>query len=292
MKISKILVLFSTLFLLCGFVFAQVDTTEIEKAIEKDGCTITDEGQVKICKFDYKFKGKTVEALSFRPAADGKYPGLMLIPGYEGTPQRYINMGKILAKLGFSAVAVGTPGFGKTELEPDFLGQNTIKAFIAGYEKFKKETYVDTDKMGIFGYSRGAMAASLMLPHLKDVKAAILGGGIYDLKKAYEEVTIKGIKENMKKETGATDKAFKKRSSVFKVKDFKSPVLIVHGAKDINVPVSQAYLLRDELKKQNKDFEIKIFEDKEHSIGRELMPVVIEYFSRKLKGKTANVKIV
>ena len=37
--------------------------------------------------------------------------------------------------------------------------------------------------MGIFGYSRGAMAASLMLPRLKDVKAAILGGGICVFKK-------------------------------------------------------------------------------------------------------------
>ena len=37
-----------------------------------------------------------------------------------------------------------------------------IKAMIAGYEKFKREPFVDATKMGIFGYSRGAMAAALM----------------------------------------------------------------------------------------------------------------------------------
>lgn len=294
MRFSRFLILFFTLFLLSGFTFAQSDDdlSEIQKTIEKDGCALTDEGQTKICKFDYEFGGKTVEALLFRPVADGKYPAVMLIPGYQGTPQRYINWGRTFVKSGFVAISVGTPGFGKTELEPDFLGKNTIDAYIAGFEKFKKEKLVDADKMGIFGYSRGAMATSLMLSRLKrQVKAAVLGGGVYDLKKAYDEVTIEGIKENIKKETGATEEGFKERSSIYKVKDIESPILIVHGAKDINVPVNQAYLLRDELKKQKKDFEIKIFEDKEHSIGPELRPVVIEYFSRKLKGAAAKAVV-
>jgi dipeptidyl aminopeptidase/acylaminoacyl peptidase len=49
--------------------------------------------------------------------------------------------------------------------------------------------------MGIFGYSRGAIAASLMLAKLNDVKAAVVGGGIYDLEKAYQDLTIEGIKK-------------------------------------------------------------------------------------------------
>jgi len=35
-----------------------------------------------------------------------------------------------------------------------------------------------------------------MITRVKDVKATVLGGGIYDLKKAYDELTIEGIKEN------------------------------------------------------------------------------------------------
>jgi dipeptidyl aminopeptidase/acylaminoacyl peptidase len=34
--------------------------------------------------------------------------------------------------------------------------------------------------MGIYGYSRGGMAASLLALDLGDVKAAVLGAGIYD----------------------------------------------------------------------------------------------------------------
>ena len=48
--------------------------------------------------------------------------------------------------------------------------------------------------MGIYGYSRGGMAASLLAVKLDDVQAVVLGAGIYDFKEAYDEVTIKGIK--------------------------------------------------------------------------------------------------
>lgn len=288
-KYFKYSLLILVFFTLCGFVWAQDPQEEarrIADRIEKDGCAVTDERRVRICRFDYTFKGKNVEALSFRPVAAGKYPGLMLIPGYRGTPQRYINLGRIFAKAGFAAVSVGTPGFGKTELKPDFIGQNTVAAYIAGYKKFKKEPFVDSGRTGVFGYSRGAMAASLMLPRLRDVRAAIFGGGVYDMKKAYRELTLEGIRENIRKETGATDEAFKQRSSVYLVGQINCPVLIIHGARDVNVPVDQAYLLRDALEKHKKEFEIKIYEDRAHRVfGPDVFELMIDFFSRRLKDR-------
>ncbi len=231
---------------------------QIDQAIEKDGCAVTEEGKVKICKSDYLYKNKRVEALTIRPNADGKFPSLFLIPGHEGTAKTYLTLGTIFAKLGFASMTVGTPGFGKTELKPDFLGKNTINAYIKGYKKFERESYVDKSKVGVFGYSRGAIAASLLITRIKDAKAAVLGGGIYDLKKAYDELTIEGIKENIKAETGLTEKALRARSAVFRAKKINCPVLIIHGEKDENAPTNQAYLLRDELKKLNRDFEFQI----------------------------------
>ena len=201
----------------------QINRDKIIEDLEKNGCVAVEEEKVKICKFDYKYKNQLVEAFIFRPNTEGKFPALMLIPGYQGTAKTYLPFGIIFAKLGFASLTVGTPGFGKTELKADFLGKNTINAFTEGYEKFRKESFVDKNKLGIFGYSRGAIAASLMITKLKDVKAAVLGGGIYDLKKAYNELTIEGIKENIKSETGASEKALKERSSVFQAKKIKTP---------------------------------------------------------------------
>ncbi len=270
----------------------QINRDKIIEDIEKNGCVVTEEGKVKICKFDYKYKNQTVEALTFRPNTEGEFPGLMLIPGYTGTSKTHFSFGVIFAKLGFASMTIGTPGFGRTELKADFIGKNTINAFTEGYKKFRQESFVDKTKLGIFGYSRGAIAASLLITKLKDVKAAVLGGGIYDLKKAYDELTIEGIKENIKAETGLSEKALKERSSIFRAKKIKSSVLIIHGEKDLNAPTSQAYLLRAELKKMNKDVELQIIAGQDHRIGGgDFLQLVIDFFSRKLKGKANDVKV-
>lgn len=271
----------------------QIDRDKILADIEKNGCAVTEEGKVKVCRFDYKYKNQIIEALTFRPVNEGKFPGLMLIPGYQGTIKNYLSFGVIFAKSGFASMTISTPGFGKTELKGDFLGENTIKGYIEGYKKFREETFVDKNKLGIFGYSRGAIAASLMITELKDVKATVLGGGIYDLKKAYDELTIEGIKENIKAETGgASEEAFKERSAIFLAKKIKSSVLIIHGEKDLNAPTNQAYLLRDELKKSNKDVELQIIAGQDHRIGgSNFLQLVVDFFSRKLKGKPSEMKI-
>ncbi len=281
-----------SLFLLTSSIKAQQpDRSPLIATLEKEGCTVTEDGKVKICKFDYKYKNKTIEALTFRPNKNGKFPGVFLIPGYQGTAGDYLLEGTVLAKLGIASMSVGTAGFGKTELKPDFLGKTTISAFIEGYKKFKREFFVDTEKLGVLGYSRGAIAASLLITRVKDVKAAVLGGGIYDLKKAYDELTIEGIKENIKAETGLTEKALRERSAIFRVEKINSAVLIVHGEEDLNAPTNQAYLLRDKLKETGKEFEFQIIAGKNHSnLGGEFLTIAFDFLSRKLKGVPSGVK--
>jgi dipeptidyl aminopeptidase/acylaminoacyl peptidase len=67
----------------------------------------------------------------------------------------------------------------------------------------------------------------------------------------------------------------------------KCPVLILHGEKDINVPVSQALLLRDRLTALKKNFEIQLFPDKDHSIGpQNLYQYSLDFLRRKLSSET------
>jgi dipeptidyl aminopeptidase/acylaminoacyl peptidase len=269
----------------------QLTREQIVEALEKDGCVTLTERQTKICKDDYVSDGKLVEAISFRPIVEGKFPGLMLIPGHQGRATVNITLGTIFAQQGFACFSVGQPGSGKTQVELDFVGPKTIKAMIAGYEKFKREPFVDATKMGIFGYSRGGMAAALMATKLKDLKAVVLGAGVYDFKKAYDEVTIEGIRENMRTESGMTPKAIKERSAILEIDRVKAAILILHSEKDENVPVSQALLLRDRLTALKKDFEIKLFPEGKHGwLTGDLISTALDFFSRKLKGVPANVK--
>jgi dipeptidyl aminopeptidase/acylaminoacyl peptidase len=266
----------------------QPDRQRLLDQLDKDGCVTLD--QVKVCKYDYTSDGNRVEAVSFQPRGAARMPGILLIPGYQGRARDYIYLGRILASQGFASLAVTQPGWGNSEGKPDYVGPRTLKALTAGYEKFKREPYVDPNKMGILGYSRGGMAASLLAVKLKDVRAAVFGAGLYDFKKAYDEMKMQGIRDNMLAETGMTATAIKERSSILQMDKLHAPVLILHGEKDENVPVSQALALRDRLTLLKKDFEIKLFPNAAHGIPRnEFVPIVIDFFNRRLKGIKADV---
>ena len=140
-------------------------------------------------------------------------------------------------------------------------------------------------RMAIYGYSRGGMAASLLVVELEDVKAAVFGAGVYDFQRAYDDSTLPGVRKNMMAETGMTKEAVRERSSILRMDKLKCPVLILHGEKDINVPVSQAKLLRDRFTQLHKEFEIKLFPDKEHSIGPEAGDMTVDFFKRRLQQK-------
>jgi hypothetical protein len=59
-----------------GAVFAQPeDRTALVEAIEKNGCATTPDSAVRACRADYSFEDRRLEALSFHPVAEGRYPG-------------------------------------------------------------------------------------------------------------------------------------------------------------------------------------------------------------------------
>lgn len=117
----------------------------------------------------------------------------------------------------------------------------------AGLSRWRAEAYVDSARWGVFGYSRGAIAASLLAVTDTTMKAAVLGGGIYDLRRAYGEISDEAIRANMKAEIGPSDSALVARSSLPQMAALRCPVLIIHGAMDTNAPVNQAYAFRDRL---------------------------------------------
>lgn len=276
--------LFASPLLLAAAALAQQDAAaSIIGDLAKQPCTVVNARRVTVCRAGYAVDNRAVEALSFQPAGNGPFAAILLIPGYQRTAQNLIPFGLAMASDGFAALAVSQPGFGNCEGPADYVGPKTIKVLIEGFHRLQREPYVDTKRMGIYGYSRGGMAASLLVLELDDVKAAVFGAGIYDLKRAYDDSTLPGVRANMKAETEMTNEAIRQRSSVLRMEKLRCPVLILHGEKDVNVPVSQALLLRDRLTALHKDFEIKLFPDREHSIGPEVTTLSIDFFKRKLK---------
>jgi dipeptidyl aminopeptidase/acylaminoacyl peptidase len=259
---------------------AQQAPGDIARILEQRPCA--ESSGIRICHYDYVVAGAAVEALSFVPAGAGPFPAAPLIPGFDRTARDLIALGTRLAAAGIAAVAVSQPGFGKSAGPADYVGPKTINALTAGYRRLQKEPFVDAKRMGIYGYSRGGMAASLLAVALDDVKAAVFGAGVYDFQRMYDEAKLPGIRENMKRETGMTPEAVRVRSSVLRMDKLRCPVLILHGEDDKNVPVSQAKLLARRLEELHKEFDLRLFPGREHSIGPEAGELTLEFFKRRL----------
>src|SRR5687768_10666538 len=116
-----------------------LDLETVVKALENDGLFVLDRSKVACLKYDFVCNGDAVEAIAFRPTAEAKHPGVMLIPGFSRTAKDYVPLGIRLAKEGIACVAVTQRGFGKSAGRPDFVGPKTIAALEACFKKFRGE---------------------------------------------------------------------------------------------------------------------------------------------------------
>src|SRR5262245_60897834 len=78
-----------------------LDLAHVTEALDRDGHVALTQSHVLVAKADYVAAGDTVEAIVFRPAADGRYPAVLLIPGYSRTARDYIPTGVRFAREGF-----------------------------------------------------------------------------------------------------------------------------------------------------------------------------------------------
>ena len=204
--------------------------------------------KIDISRIVYKSGGKKLEGLIFKPKGEGRFPGVIFIHGHKSDCWNSSMFGYRLAKNGFSAFLPSQLGYGLSDGKPDFCGPKTVQGVIEGIKIFLGEKFVDKDRIGIWGISRGAIVSSLIAVKKPEIfKLAVFQSGAYEMKSNYKTTKIKGIKTVFKKEAGTSTKAFKERSSIYDMDKINFPVLILHGENDNRISVKQAKMLDDKL---------------------------------------------
>lgn len=197
-----------------------------------------------------------------------------------------------LASLGYVVLSVNYRlgiMYGRAFREPanaSWRGSSEYKDVVAGARYLQGLPYVDRKRIGIWGGSYGGFLTALGLARNSDIFAAGVDfHGVHDWSTFLRR--WEGGTEQAPDANEAAKLAFDS-SPVASVSAWRSPVLLIHGDDDRNVPFSQTTDLVQRLRRQNVEFEELIFPDEIHDflLWKNWISgyrATAEFFARKLK---------
>lgn len=141
-------------------------------------------------------------------------------------------------------------------------GEVELKDLVDGVKWFKKQSYVDSNRVGIWGWSGGGSFTLNAMTNSKEFKAGIAVAAVsdwhfYDSK--FGEAAMKTPELN--------PDGYEKTSFVKSAKNLHGRLMIVHGTYDDNVHIQNAYAFIDELIKANIMFDMMIYPMRMHGIS-------------------------
>lgn len=251
---------------------------------------------VEVYSITYMSDGLKVKGFMAKPKEPGNYPSIIYNRGGNRDfgslliSHAAIRLGK-MASEGYIVIASQYRGNGGGEGQEEFGGSDVNDITILP-EVLAEVEGADTDRIGMYGWSRGGMMTYLALTRSDKIKVAATGGAPTDLvnrdregmETVYSEL-IPGYNEDR-------DKVLTERSAVYWVDKFPKnvPILLLHGNADWRVKSTQTLKLAMEFEAHRIPYRLKIYEGADHGISEfreEVDQEVIAWFDRYLKGVSA-----
>ncbi len=216
-----------------------------------------------------KLNGWMVKPLNFDPSK--KYPVLMV--QYSGpNSQEVLDKWSVdweyyLATKDYVVACVDGRGTGARGAEfrkctYEQLGVLETKDQTEGAKYLGQQTFIDKDRIGIWGWSfGGSMTLLCMSTGEKVFKAGISVAPVTDYRlydTAYAERFLRRPQED--------SKGYDAASALSRADKLQGNLLIIHGTADDNVHTQNTMLYIDKLVAADKQFEMQLYTDKNHSL--------------------------
>jgi dipeptidyl-peptidase-4 len=234
-----------------------------------------------------------LDGMVYKPAhfdKSEKYPLIMSVYGGPGAKRIYnrynMNDGsQTLAQLGFIVLSIDHRGISRRG--KDFqnlmylnLGQIELEDHVAAVKSLSQRSYVDGNRVGIYGHSYGGYMTCIALLKAPDVfHVGVSGAPVTDWRNydtIYTERYMRRPQDN--------PEGYWKGSCMNYAENLKGHLFIHHGAIDNNVHPGNTIQLVEALLKQNKKFDLMIYPEQRHGIRfRRYGESRIEYFIEHLK---------
>lgn len=123
---------------------------------------------------------------------------------------------------------------------------------MAGVDLLIEKGIVHPDSLAVCGWSYGGYMTSFIITRTKRFKAASVGAGVTNLMSFTGTADIPNfLPDYFNGQPWDNLEAYQKHSAMFNVKGVSTPTLILHGEKDLRVPLSQGQEFYNALKQQN-----------------------------------------
>lgn len=143
------------------------------------------------------------------------------------------------------------------------LGVNEMADQIEGVKFLKSKSFVDQDKIGVFGWSFGGfMTTTLMTSQADTFKVGVAGGPVIDWK--YYEIMYG---ERYMDTPQENPEGYAKASLLDKAKNLKGRLLIIHGAQDPVVVQQNSMNFIESCIKAGKQVDYFLYPNHEHNVG-------------------------
>lgn len=195
---------------------------------------------------DYKSQDVTFKGyLAFDKSLEGKRPGVLVVHEWWGLNDYARKRSRMLAELGYTALAVDMYGDGKTAMHPDDAGRFSSELmknfdvaktrFLAAMDFLKQQPTVDPEKIAAIGYCFGGGVVLNIVRQGADLKGvASFHGNLTAVKPA---------------QTGMA----------------KAKVLVLHGADDKFIKPEQIEAFKNEMSDAKVDYQFISYPGAAHS---------------------------
>ena len=208
-----------------------------------------------------------------------KYPALLYC---QGGPQSTVSQFfsyrwnlRLMASKGYIVIAPnrrGLPSFGQEwndDISKDWGGQ-VMDDYLAATDSLAKEPYVDKDKMGAVGASYGGYSVYYLAGiHNNRFKTFISHCGLFNMESWYgttEELFFANNEFGGPFWKEENKKYYEKFSPHNFIKNWNTPMLVIHGERDFRVPYSQGMEAFQAAKLMGVDARMVLFPDENHWI--------------------------
>lgn len=162
----------------------------------------------------------------------------------------------------------GSSGYGKAFRHANYgdWGGGDYRDIMSGVELLIEQGKADPERLGIMGWSYGGYMTSWVITQTDRFKAACVGAGVTNLMSFNGTADIPGfIPDYFGGEYWEDLEPYRRHSAMFQLKGVSTPTLVLHGADDIRVPLSQGRELYNGLKRQGVPAEMVIYPRQGHS---------------------------